>query len=1516
MPDPTKPLKISDLSEFNRRQLAYNDSLAAYNQSVDAFNSLGEVRGGIGVNSFDELPQAVWRHRGDSNNTPGWVHMSDSHMGDYVSIYDNNTTPRASDSSVGVPANLGDPSITTHIMPTVVAEAKGNKFMNFYPKPKQPVEYQPRPSYQQIPTSTKTPIITPIQQAIHDELSTTTIPNITPVAKDIQRYTAGNYLESQGKPSGYVNYGEGEGRKDIYADGGVRGNDPIKGNTTSVNNLGTIPDNYLEDIIAKDLLIQENNRLASNYAKANPSNVREQPINNDKIDYSNTDNRRYGEGYVGNPNWSFAAPNMRGKQRADAEAYHGDLIGGELLGLGIEKLASKAYGAYKGISRNRDLSKALSTDLDGAVLNPDLIEGILPKVKQSSLPSSTSSDNLILDSKKIKAIQDDIDFTQKAEELQSKVPLTRVVDKSNLVVKDGKLFNSAEPYTVMTGEGLTNTTSARNTSHWSYGHVGDPGHGNWKGKSTAVISDYETLSKKGYALDLDPTDTFFYNSKNMELPEGSLILTRDKKLYDDIIKNTNQKNVKYFPSTTNDEFESIVNSYGKREGDETGKDLFEGYLEKNWKEGKDIAHYKPASNYKPVQKNVYNPETGMYYQVEDSDLRTIGSPFGGGSSKMHSNSPLYTIEKAGNYRLSKDVFDLYPDNSEFKDLLAYPKEIQLSELEKYKSLKRRKSGSKSIAELENAMAKNSGFDSYSDFKKSIGEPKYKNGGIRNMEKYQEGGVRDGDPPTKKIYKEINDYKIAKDAFVDSTNAYNYGLSFWDNNKIDPRNKMILYKDDPLTGSRYSDPAARHARYYNTDNYKAQPIGTNRIDLTYSDGTPAYQKPKTQPFYMPAPTGNYDNPDVRPVTEIKMPDGMWTKEKFINRYGEKVWNEQHPPKKLGNGGVLEGGDGDEDSNSGMTGMMKARIALDSHFGNTAAQRMTSPNPKTGMTPEGLGTHYMGSYGEYAVPLLQDTGKKNLEYIEKPTKEGEKMKFESSEDAKYFAEHYKEVAPMMYENGGVRDGDPNEEVYYGGMLPEVTVEDKLPLTNKAYLGKLKKNNPIAYAATSAQNEVGESIMESASYLPGVGEVVDAAYLGNDLVEGNWGNLAVGAGLAALPFVGYGAYKGGKKLNIPRIINESDKDISTLGLSGNDVKDIAQRTKDRLMTDKFIANNMNTTGRTRKEVEKSIDNFSKEFNNSTITFKDLDDINIGAEYIGNGKININTQNLTNKSRESILGDIEHETEHLFSDIFSNKAAGKGSHFGLYKNYPKLKLSDNLRGKSMGNIPTHFYESLPQEQQVRFRKAIRWMEDHADLKMGDDITDDQVKTFGESIKNWSKADKYPGAEEFLGSGKFREAHNIFSEIDLKSVLGEGEVAMINSIPIGSERWIKTVKDVLNKAYVGVPAAVGGAALQSQQENPTYANGGVINNDQIQGKAIDSFYTPKQSKAMGTNMSYPRRTLENPSYGNIRINPPQYHNPNVIREMRMEKRLSPSNIPTNSSFNKIDNNDIGFLFNESFGIQ
>lgn len=120
----------------------------------------------------------------------------------------------------------------------------------------------------------------------------------------------------------------------------------------------------------------------------------------------------------------------------------------------------------------------------------------------------------------------------------------------------------------------------------------------------------------------------------------------------------------------------------------------------------------------------------------------------------------------------------------------------------------------------------------------------------------------------------------------------------------------------------------------------------------------------------------------------------------------------------------------DSNNNMsepvlTGMMKARMAIASQFGNTSAQRMTSVSPKTYQftgneqingeyigVPQGeVGTHFMSSMGEFAVPFIQERDNK-MQFVSNPRyNDPESMRFESPEDAQYFAEHYKDIAPMM-------------------------------------------------------------------------------------------------------------------------------------------------------------------------------------------------------------------------------------------------------------------------------------------------------------------------------------------------------------------------------------------------------------------------------------------------------------------------------------------------------------------------
>jgi len=261
---------------------------------------------------------------------------------------------------------------------------------------------------------------------------------------------------------------------------------------------------------------------------------------------------------------------------------------------------------------------------------------------------------------------------------------------------------------------------------------------------------------------------------------------------------------------------------------------------------------------------------------------------------------------------------------------------------------------------------------------------------------------------------------------------------------------------------------------------------------------------------------------------------------------------------------EGGEIDEEfdqfADGGKTGMMKARMALDAHFGNPAAKRMVSANPKTGMTPEGIGTHYMTSMGNYAVPLLQDFGDANLRLVDGMTPSKEDMRFESPEDAEYFAQHYKEIAPMMknfkeYKYGGIHIKPENKGKFNAtkkatGKTTEELTHSKNPVTKKRAIfaqnaakwkhaegGEIEKlgtdntnvNVPkrdltISRFKTGSRNY--NEIPEAFRNLPlQTGKVDDASLDAVQVLTG------IG-GLARAGKIGYGAYQLAK----PNIINLS--------------------------------------------------------------------------------------------------------------------------------------------------------------------------------------------------------------------------------------------------------------------------------------------------------------------------------------------------------------------------------------------
>jgi hypothetical protein len=111
---------------------------------------------------------------------------------------------------------------------------------------------------------------------------------------------------------------------------------------------------------------------------------------------------------------------------------------------------------------------------------------------------------------------------------------------------------------------------------------------------------------------------------------------------------------------------------------------------------------------------------------------------------------------------------------------------------------------------------------------------------------------------------------------------------------------------------------------------------------------------------------------------------------------------------------------------MNAMMKARLAYANEFGNPAAKRMVNlpDNPYifTGQEPYttpdmagALGTHYMFSQDNYAIPTIQQGENGQLYYNQNANAaDKEAIKFDSPEDAEYFAEHYKEVSPGFINN----------------------------------------------------------------------------------------------------------------------------------------------------------------------------------------------------------------------------------------------------------------------------------------------------------------------------------------------------------------------------------------------------------------------------------------------------------------------------------------------------------------------
>ncbi len=444
----------------------------------------------------------------------------------------------------------------------------------------------------------------------------------------------------------------------------------------------------------------------------------------------------------------------------------------------LVKGTKKAFNYLKNtnpLGKNAKIAKELSETLDAATLR-----NTTSKVDKKIIPVESKKylegKDIKLSTKQIKESLDNEAFVNQANKFKSKIPLTRALSSKGLKIKDGKLYSKTEPHTYARSKKAgdkNDYTLNRNTTHWSYGHIGNPGHGKWGGKSTAVVNDFDNLKKSGVAVNFDPTDTYFYTKGDFEIPSNSLILTRDKKLYNRIKKETGITNIKLFENTTDDAFEAIINSYSTKGGkgmygkpteeminpidryrsfgnNSEGDAVFRDHLIKNYDAGKNVAINQKANDgsyYTPSfqgwDHNFINPLTGKTDGITpmhpdfDFSWKKLRDVHGAGHSRAHGVSSLETIETLdgipweGNHGIS--TWDKY-GTSTLDDLIRYPKTIQVNEMDKV--LRTMKNKSEAL-KISREMAEMNGFKSYKEFKESVDMTNFKKYGGQ-LQKAQNG----------------------------------------------------------------------------------------------------------------------------------------------------------------------------------------------------------------------------------------------------------------------------------------------------------------------------------------------------------------------------------------------------------------------------------------------------------------------------------------------------------------------------------------------------------------------------------------------------------------------------------------------------------------------------------------------------------------------------------------------------------------------------------------------------------
>jgi hypothetical protein len=188
------------------------------------------------------------------------------------------------------------------------------------------------------------------------------------------------------------------------------------------------------------------------------------------------------------------------------------------------------------------------------------------------------------------------------------------------------------------------------------------------------------------------------------------------------------------------------------------------------------------------------------------------------------------------------------------------------------------------------------------------------------------------------------------------------------------------------------------------------------------------------------------------SQIGNPDS-WTLEDYyllqdkLNDY--RNWRETTPEGQAVNDSHNEEGEYNiplpEHLRNYTNAVMKSKLAYANEFGNPAAKRMINlPDNPYQFDNGDTGTHYMASMDNYAVPQIQDENGQLMLGDYGPESD-EAIRFDSDEDANYFAEHYKDVAPGFI-NAKLSPEEIQEYAKGGYIIEDISV----PELDKAQYG----------------------------------------------------------------------------------------------------------------------------------------------------------------------------------------------------------------------------------------------------------------------------------------------------------------------------------------------------------------------------------------------------------------------------------------------------------------------------------